>query len=387
MNVHTVELGQPLGPNMIRRFCRLQRWFRFPQRDKMNRSCRSITDFVRAAGDTASASPDQLTSCMYPADGIQKVTLVRNPSQLGYFYLVVVVNLEALYRQATTVESFSSFTSERLQRCSQEFERIMAEYSGIRLRALVEWSVRRVDYAIDLRYPNLVPLYVSLMKQGRIPRGMEMRRSYEGSYYLESPNEDVTINFYDKAAQLRHERTLCNNDRLLLEAEGLLRLEVQCQGRKLNHLCDLVRRRSLPYYGRTIRTFLHEELANTVVQDYFYRALGYQDYYTFQAAMTKLERQRGRKDMKQRIVHFLQQVRMTGSVSAAIAAYRKGIMPDGITAIISGPESSLQNILHEYLPRYGLNPVLLPEEWNGGMLQNPMPENLQIYRPTALRAS
>ncbi len=387
MNVHTVEVGQPLGPNMIRRLCRLQRWFSFPQRDKKNRSCRSIADFVRAASDTASGCPDQLTSCMYPADGIQKVTLVRNPSQLGYFYLVVVVNLEALYRQAITVESFSSFTSERLQRCSQEFERIMAEYSGMRLRPLVEWSVRRVDYAIDLRYPGLVPLHVSLMKQGRIPRGMEMRRSYEGSYYLESPNEDVTINFYDKAAQLRHERTLCNNDRLLLEAEGLLRLEVQCQGRKLSHLGDLVRRRSLLYYGRTIRTFLHEELANAVVQDYFYRAVGYHDYYTFSAAAAMLDEQRGRKDMKQRIVHFLQQVRMTGSVSAAIDAYRKGIMPDGTTAIIYGPESSLQNILHEYLPRYGLNPVLLPEEWNGGILQNPMPENLRIYRPAALRAS
>ena len=384
MSVHTVELGHPLGPNMIRSFCRLQRWFSFPQRDKKNRSCQSITDFVHAARD---GCPDQLTSRMYPVDGIQKVTLVRNPSQQGYFYLVVVVNLEALYRQEITVESFSSFTSERLQRCSQEFERIMAEYSGMRLRPLVEWSVRRVDYAIDLRYPDLVPLYVSLMKQGRIPRGMEMRRSYEGSYYLESPNEDVTINFYDKAAQLRHERTLYNNDRLLVEADGLLRLEVQCKGRKLNHLYDFVRRRNLPHYGRTIRTFLHEELANAVVQDYFYRAVGYQDYYTLPVAVAKLDGQRGRKDMKQRIVHFLQQVRITGSVSAAIDSYRQGIMPDGTTAIISGPESSLQNILHEYLPRYGLNPVLLPEEWNGGILQNPMPEKLRIYRQFALRAS
>ena len=181
MSVHTVELGHPLGPNMIRSFCRLQRWFSFPQRDKKNRSCQSITDFVHAARDGASTCPDQLTSRIYPVDGIQKVTLVRNPSQQGYFYLVVVVNLEALYRQEITVESFSSFTSERLQRCSQEFERIMAEYSGMRLRPLVEWSVRRVDYAVDLRYPGLVPIYVSLMKQGRIPRGMEMRRSYEGS--------------------------------------------------------------------------------------------------------------------------------------------------------------------------------------------------------------
>jgi hypothetical protein len=124
-----------------------------------------------------------------------------------------------------------------------------------------------------------------------------------------------------------------------------------------------------------------------VVQDYFYRAVGYQDYYTLPVAVAKLDGQRGRKDMKQRIVHFLQQVRITGSVSAAIDSYRQGIMPDGTAAIISGPESSLQNILHEYLPRYGLNPVLLPETCLGEVLQNPMPENLRIYRQFALRAS
>ena len=106
MNVHTVEISQLIGPSLIRRLCRSQRWFKFPQRDEKKRICHSIVDFVNATGDEAAAQPNVLTSGMYPVDGIQKVVLVRNPSQRGFFYLVAVVNLEALYRQAVTVESF-----------------------------------------------------------------------------------------------------------------------------------------------------------------------------------------------------------------------------------------------------------------------------------------
>lgn len=385
MNVHTVEISQLIGPSLIRRLCRSQRWFKFPQRDEKKRICHSIVDFVNATGDEAAAQPNVLTSGMYPVDGIQKVVLVRNPSQRGFFYLVAVVNLEALYRQAVTVESFGSFSEERLRRCSREFDRIMADYSGIQLKTLLEWSTRRVDYAVDERHPGLAPVYVSLMKQGRIPRGMELRRSYEGSYYLESPNDDVTINFYDKAAQLRNDRYLCDSDRLLNEACGLLRFEVQCQGRKLDHIRDLVRGRCLPYNGMRLRTFLHAEIANLVVQDYYSRAIGYQDYYTLQAARAKLDEQRGRNDMKQRMLQFQQQVAMAGSVEVAIRVYRQGVMPDGARGLISGPESSLQNLLNSYLPRYGLNPVLLPADYPEPVLPNPMPPELRIYRSAALR--
>ena len=378
MNVHTVEISQLIGPSMVRRLCRSQRWFDFPQRDKQNRICRSIAAFVNATGYEVTTQPEVLTSRMYPADGLQKVVLMRNPSKQGFFYLVAVVNLESLHRQAVTVESFGSFTEERLQRCSREFDRIMADYSGIRLKTLLEWSTRRIDYAVDARHPGLAPLYVSLMKQGRIPRGMELRRIDEGSYYLGTPNKDVTINFYDKSAQLRNDRYLCANDRLMTEAYGLLRFEVQCQGRKLNHIRDLVRKRDLPYYGMKLQTFLNAEIANVVVQDYYSRSIGYQDYYTLQAVQEKIDEQRGRNDMKQRIMQFQQQVALAGSVEAAITAYRQRVMPNGAPALISGSKGSLPNVLNAYLPRYGLNPVLLPDDYPVPVLSNPTPEALRI---------
>lgn len=381
MNVHTVEIGHPIGPIMIRRMSCVQRWFAFPQQDKQHHVCHSFQDFVNALDGTP-AYLNVLMSRRYPVNGIKQVTLLRNPSRRGYFFLVVVVNLESLYRQDMTVESFTSFTEERLQRCSCTFDRIMADYTGIKLKTLLDWSARRVDYAVDISFenPKLVALYVSLMQRGRIPRDMVLRELYDGSYYLETQQGDVTINFYDKAAQLTKDRDLFNNDRLLREARGLLRVEVQCQGRKLDHIRDLVRKHKLPHHGMKLRTFLNSVIANIIVQDYYGRAIGYQDYYTLQGAEDFLNGQRGRNDMKQRILQFLRLVDQTGSVSEAIDVYRTGCLLDGGKSLLKGSKGTIQNILNQYLPRYGINPVLLPNEFGQSVLPNVMPEGLRIYR-------
>ena len=59
----------------------------------------------------------------------------------------------------------------------------MADYTGIKLKTLLDWSTRRVDYAVDISFenPKLVALYVSLMQRGRIPRDMVLRELYDGS--------------------------------------------------------------------------------------------------------------------------------------------------------------------------------------------------------------
>ena len=381
MNVHTVEIGYLIGPSMIRRMSCSQRWFTFPQRDKQHHVCHSFQDFVNALDGTA-AYLNVLMSRRYPVNGIKQVTLLRNPSRRGYFFLVVVVNLESLYRQDMTVESFTSFTEERLKRCSCTFDRVMADYTGIKLKTLLDWSTRRVDYAVDISFenPKLVALYVSLMPRGRIPRDMVLRELYDGSYYLETQQGDVTINFYDKAAQLTKDRDLFNNDRLLREARGLLRVEVQCQGRKLDHIRDLIRKHKLPHHGMKLRTFLNSVIANIIVQDYYDRAIGYQDYYTLQGAEDFLNEQRGRNDMKQRILQFLRLVDQNGSVSEAIDVYRTGCLLDGGKSLVKGSKGTIQNILNQYLPRYGINPVLLPNEYEQTFLTNPMPHPLRIYR-------
>jgi len=120
-------------------------------------------------------------------------------------------------------------------------------FHGVGFGELLHWSTRRVDYTVD-RYTDYTPLYIDLFQRGRIPRDMEQRRRDPGSYYLELPSEDVTVNFYNKEDQLRN-RGFQDGDRLMREARGLLRLEVQCQGRKLDHIRDRIRELNLPHYG------------------------------------------------------------------------------------------------------------------------------------------
>lgn len=380
MNIHTVEIAQLMGPRMMREFCGSQWWFQFPQpTDARGHVWNSMADFLNGFRQaTTGTKKSCLQSKWYPAPGIQKVVLLHNPSRQGFFYFVVVVNLESLIRQDRTVESFSSFTEERLRRCSYEFNRLMGNFSDVKFKALLEWSTRRVDYAVDVPKLDDVALYVSLMQHARIPRGMEQRQRYDGTYRLVSLHDDVATNFYDKKLQLSNDIYLHADDRLMREAHGLLRIEVQCQGRKLDHIRDLVRNKSLPHYGMKLRTFLNAEISNSIVQDYYSRAIGYQDYYSFQAVEKRLNEQSGRHDMKQRLLQFLRQVEASGSISAGIEAYQRGIMPDGSHAFITGAENSLQNILNIYLPRYGINPVLIPAKYNLSYLANPMPINLRI---------
>lgn len=380
MNVHTVEISRPLGPSLMRTFCRTQRLFQFSPSEQHNYAWRSLSDFMYAPTSERTGALAVLSSPMYPAPGIQKVTLLHNPSLPGSFYLVVVVNLESLLRQDMTVESFGSFTQERLERCCCAFDRVMASFSDLPSKALLEWSTRRVDYAVDVRLPGLVPVYISLIQHASIPRGLMQHEVYNDSFYLRSKGDDVRLNFYSKKAQLLNDKDLCCNDRLIREAQDLLRFEVQCQGRKLLHIHSLVREQGLPYHGMKLRTFLNESIANQIVQFYFGQSVGYEDYHTLASVEQFLRMQQGRCESKDSSLAFLRQVAYAGSVDAGIEAFRQGVFADGSNAFVCGPTSSLQNLLHGYLPRYGLNPVCLPPDYPANTLPNPMPRHLRHER-------
>ena len=380
MNVHTVEISRPLGPRLMRTFCRTQRLFQFSPSEQHNYAWKSLSDYMYAPASSRTGALAVLSSPMYPAPGIQKVTLLHNPSLPGSFYLVVVVNLESLLRQDMTVESFGSFTQERLERCCCAFDRVMASFSDLPSKPLLEWSTRRVDYAVDVLLPGLVPVYISLIQHASIPRGLMQHEVYNDSFYLRSKGGDVRLNFYSKKAQLLNDKDLCCNDRLLREAQDLLRFEVQCQGRKLLHIHSLVREQGLPYHGMKLRTFLNESIANQIVQFYFGQSVGYEDYHTLASVEQFLRMEQGRCESKDSSLAFLRQVAYAGSVDAGIEAFRQGVFADGSNAFVCGPTSSLQNLLHGYLPRYGLNPVCLPPDYPANTLPNPMPRHLRPER-------
>ena len=146
------------------------------------------------------------------------------------------------------------------------------------------------------------------------------------------------------------------------------------------HIHSLVRDQGLPYHGMELRTFLNESIANQIVQYYFGQSLGYEDYHTLSSAEQLLRMQQGRSESKDSSLAFLRQVAHAGSVDAGIEAFRQGAFADGSNAFLCGPMSSLQNLLHGYLPRYGLNPVCLPPDYPANTLPNPMPRHLRPER-------
>lgn len=113
----------------------------------------------------------------------------------------------------------------------------------IGLPSMQYWTVSRLDYCVNIQTPNAAT-YVKLLKRGIVPwwwrdRYIHANNDYgqqTGSVYLvpdidrrEGQNKHKTgariLNIYDKADQLRSEGASPDQ---VAEAEGILRVEVQC---------------------------------------------------------------------------------------------------------------------------------------------------------------
>lgn len=56
MNIHTVEISRPLGPRLMRIFCRTQRLFQFSPSEQHNYAWKSLSDYMYAPASTRRSS-------------------------------------------------------------------------------------------------------------------------------------------------------------------------------------------------------------------------------------------------------------------------------------------------------------------------------------------
>lgn len=117
------------------------------------------------------------------------------------------------------------------------------------LPPLRSWRVKRIDYAVNMETPYAAE-YIRLFYAGNLPKGFELPLRHDSSFYLKS--ESANINFYDKLQQLKDSRN-CTDEDIARELHGnpvgLLRLEVQCRNKYIQHLKEryLLLDTTLPY--------------------------------------------------------------------------------------------------------------------------------------------
>lgn len=156
---------------------------------------------------------------------------INLPGNRMYYCADLFVNPAKLLgrEQVIDIYSASAFTE-----FEQEFNRRIKDYGLECLPDLEDWKAHRIDYTYNVK-TRYVSQYIKLLQKSDL-RGYRLhldknnnRSMKTGSLYI--MNRSITLNFYDKADQLRKEGRLPEE---IEQATNIMRLEVQCHSRKLN---------------------------------------------------------------------------------------------------------------------------------------------------------
>lgn len=154
------------------------------------------------------------------------------------YYMTCRINFKRLTEQQNRIAVYQSADYLDVQNAFNTA--IQAVCKGLPLFS--GWKVNRIDYCVNVRTPY-VQEYLHLLRKGDMPPHLHIpynaQRNYShrtGSVYL--TGNSTTINFYDKANELRaQQRTNADiTDDIVAQAHNILRLEVQCKKPRTDYL-------------------------------------------------------------------------------------------------------------------------------------------------------
>ncbi|MDL2248184.1 hypothetical protein LJB89_00605 [Tyzzerella sp. OttesenSCG-928-J15] len=219
-------------------------------------------------------------------------------------------------------------------------------------------SLSRIDYAFDifLEDQSMVETYIQLMKRGNMPNGLLLKlfwhdtqhRSipYRDSLYLK--NNAVTINSYNKYEELK------NKAKHFVDCEraiGILRLEVQCNGRKVE---ELEKKYGIDRYNPT--DFFDEEIAREIVMSYVAKVTKLGAYHSLDNARCIINESRFNDRQKTELINFIEEVNSSRSL-------------DKVKRSESYTPYQFRTRLKR-LDELNINPVTIPFRWGYDYLSN-----------------
>lgn len=168
------------------------------------------------------------------------------------YYMTCRINFKRLIEQQNRIAVYQSADYLDVQNAFNTA--VQGLCKGLPL--FTEWKVNRIDYCVNVRTPY-VQEYLHLLRKGDMPPHLHIpynaQRNYShrtGSVYL--TGNSTTINFYDKANELRAQQRTdpTITDDIVAQAHNILRLEVQCKKRRTDYLKAKydMDTKHLPYY-------------------------------------------------------------------------------------------------------------------------------------------
>ena len=312
--------------------------------------------------------------------GIKKITVVRcsNGFQTSsMFYVILRIEPQMLLVHDRTIELFYC-SDDNKKLLANEFHRAMNHFvddaSFPELVELRYWNCRRLDYSVNLHLKDkaIAELFIKIIKRTskhvrrkdkRLPYACKDQSAAEG-------NKSSKVMAYDKRKQIEEEYEGVSPaimQRLLNEAEGVVRFELQM---KKNKLRNIMRKECLE--SRSIMNFLNEDLSRRYLLECYREMIGSGDFYSFYHASKIINESGYGQKKKKDLIQLLQGIAQARSIQNAEKQFiSNGIHIKRTDSVVRGSKGTFYNRLNAF-EELGINPVLIMKDSKVKHIRNPI---------------
>lgn len=276
------------------------------------------------------------TTALY-SYGFLELALNRINTDFRWYYFISVKYKPAMILHSKDEYALSKFID--LDDAASNFNSIIDELnyfvSSYKLPYLKKWQVIRIDYAFQFSTEKYGE-YFKLMRKCHIPDSMKYK-FYDTSIGIYGKN--TNINVYDKTVQLGYENK-----------EHIIRFEVQCQKKYLQHLKEKFKWADINLY-----LLWNKKIALNILQDKIASFIGTGNFMSMKFAMDKIENSYSEKKC-QKLKRLLEISRHHNSrIDSIKVVYSMNYCCD---------EKYVNNSLISALKKLCINLLVIPEWWS-----------------------
>lgn len=304
----------------------------------------------------------------YSHHGFREITMIHQIYRPGMVYrgIEIILNPKVMLHPDMLIQSI---TADEVPLIADVFdEKLQLIFGGYHryLPSFNHWICKRIDYCADVITEH-VSDYIRLFQRSKIPnRHFEAKNKFEGSAYAICSS--MILNFYNKQDELMKRRM--KNTRITEEhvraAEGMLRIEVQCERNKTNYI-----KQREGFSNKWIEHFLNPQLAQSIILNYYDKSIGSGDFYSLYEARKIINRSEIPQNSKQSLLSTLDLISQARKVDTARKQFMEGIVLEGKGRFQGSGVTFDRNV--KKLRSLGINPVTIPRSWGIHHLPNIRP--------------
>lgn len=311
----------------------------------------------------------------YP--GFHSLRLYRiRKNGINLYYAVIRLEPQAMISGRRTIDLFYA-SPDNVDSLEDAFHTVMNNFiddSYPNLVNLSSWNCKRIDYSANLRFCSSreKDLFLELSRQTSLyirRNAKHVRGIPESEQSTAEGNCSTKLMLYDKTKQVENtylDIRQRDYERLHSEACNIVRFEYQCKRQKVHAI-----RRSRGFDSRSIRNYLSEDLAFSLLLKSYEDAIGRGDFYKVKEIDSKINDSDLRKSTKEKLKEFVRFVANTRPRSLHRARERFIEAPTAGEGQIRGTANTFNNRCR-MLRELGIHPLSIPRSKHLDYLENPI---------------